>query len=351
MATSTITELDLSTCHPNSLANRINAVPGLKSSAAFFTFLRGNLLLPPSAMSSNVSTPYLEPTPSYSLSPPSPSPLANVIRPSSSSSSSSSSHPRSSTRAATTIASDDDIPPLTLDILTTTPEKTSALKLVADSIAQQRQLASRALVFHPLCLTVLAGLLAGAYQIAWVRGDRRDLGTLVTLCSGAVMSYLMAVRYAASGYIRLAEGVGYDFLRTEDGVGEEDLVLGSKYGGEVVGALVLRLEPAAHHSSGNNSKKKSRAAALKGGKGVIRAWTTRMRYRGKGLGGDLLREAVRITKERCGRDAEVGFAREHANSGMVLPGMFNGVFRKGEVRAARALEAVLAEVEGGRRKR
>ncbi|KAB5572434.1 hypothetical protein GE09DRAFT_668661 [Coniochaeta sp. 2T2.1] len=299
-------------------------------------------------MSSNVSTPYLEPTPSYSLSPPSPSRLANVIRPSSSSSSSSS-HLRTSSRAATTIA-DDDIPPLTLDILTTTPEKISALKLVADSIAQQRQLASRALVFHPLCLTVLAGLLAGAYQIAWVRGDRRDLGTLVTLCSGAVMSYLMAIRYAATGYIRLAEGVGYDFLQTDDGVGEEDLVLGSKYGGEVVGALVLRLEPAAHSNS-NNSKKKSRAAALKGGKGVIRAWTTRMRYRGKGLGGDLLREAVRITKERCGRDAEVGFAREHANSGMVLPGMFNGVFRRGEVRAARALEAVLAEVEGGRRKR
>jgi len=36
MATSTITELDLSTCHPNSLANRINAVPGLKSSTGEF---------------------------------------------------------------------------------------------------------------------------------------------------------------------------------------------------------------------------------------------------------------------------------------------------------------------------
>ncbi len=106
-----------------------------------------------------------------------------------------------------------------------------------------------------------------------------------------------------------------------------------------------------HVLLGGKRKNHHRAANLKGGKGVIRAWTTRLRYRGKGLGGDLLREAVRITKERCGRDAEVGFAREHANSTMVLPEMFNGTFRRSEMRAARALEAVLADFEGGRRKR
>lgn len=37
MATSTITELDLSAaCHPNSIADRINAVPGLKTSTGEF---------------------------------------------------------------------------------------------------------------------------------------------------------------------------------------------------------------------------------------------------------------------------------------------------------------------------
>ncbi|OIW31981.1 hypothetical protein CONLIGDRAFT_652839 [Coniochaeta ligniaria NRRL 30616] len=343
MATSTITELDLSTCHPNSLANRINAVPGLKSSTAFFTFLRANLVLPPSAMSSNVSTPYLEPTSHAALAPPSPSPLAtHVLRATNSAPSS---------RASTTNNSnndDADIPPLSLDILTAKDDKISALKLVADSIAQQRQQASLNLVFHPLCLAILAALLAGAYQIAWVRRDR-DLGTLLTLASGAVMSYLVAIRYAAGPYIQLAEQLQWSFLLSEDG--EEDIVLGSKYGNEVIGTLVLRLEPSGHHAGGGSGKKKSRSAALKGGKGVIRAWTTRLRYRGKGLGGDLLREAVRITKERCGRDAEVGFAKEHANSHMVLPEMFNGPFRKTEMKAARALEAVLADWEGGRRKR
>ena len=60
----------------------------------------------------------------------------------------------------------------------------------------------------------------------------------------------------------------------------------------------------------------------------------------------MLAEAVRITREKCGKDAEVGFAREHANSGMVLWEFFNGVFRKGERRTARALERIAGEVVG-----
>jgi len=65
----------------------------------------------------------------------------------------------------------------------------------------------------------------------------------------------------------------------------------------------------------------------------------------------MLHEAVRLTRERCGRDAEVGFAKEHANSRMVLPEMFNGSFRRAEMRAAKALENVLEQWEGNRRKR
>lgn len=76
-----------------------------------------------------------------------------------------------------------------------------------------------------------------------------------------------------------------------------------------------------------------------------------MRYRGKGVGADMLHEAVRITRERCGRDAAVGFAAEHANSGEVLPEMFNRPFRQAERRAAGALEKVLGEWEGMKRKR
>lgn len=61
--------------------------------------------------------------------------------------------------------------------------------------------------------------------------------------------------------------------------------------------------------------------------------------------------AVRLTRERCGREAEVGFAAEHANSKMFLPEPFNTPFRRSERKAAKSLEKVLADWEGARRRR
>ncbi|POR36310.1 Uncharacterized protein TPAR_03492, partial [Tolypocladium paradoxum] len=56
-----VRELDLSNCGPGFVADRVGVVPGLRSSAAFFTFLRANLVLTASAVSSTANTPYLEP--------------------------------------------------------------------------------------------------------------------------------------------------------------------------------------------------------------------------------------------------------------------------------------------------
>ncbi|KAM7201635.1 acetyltransferase [Rhypophila sp. PSN 637] len=343
-ATTTITELDLSACHPSSIVDKINAVPGLKTSAAFFTFLRANLVLPHSAMSSNVSTPYLEPQHSSSAAP---------LPASLSTSKSTSSSPPASQKS-TNPPLDDDIPPLSLEVLTTQPEKVDALRLIADSIAQQRQLASFSLVFHPLLLSLLIASLACVYQYAWAA--RQDLGITLTLGSGTIMTYLLAIRYVVSPYIAHAESLKYDFLTNPD-TNEDDVVIATRWNKELIGATVLRLEPSSssshhHPSSPSPSKRRSKAQNLKGGKGVIRAWTTKLRYRGRGVGGDMLAEAVRITKEKCGRDGQVGFAKEHANAKMVLPEFFNGVFRKGERRAALALEKVLSEVSSsGRGKR
>ncbi|EOO01416.1 putative acetyltransferase protein [Phaeoacremonium minimum UCRPA7] len=317
-----IRELDLSAYHSHSIADRINdAVPGLKTSTAFFTFLRANLVLPPSAMASNVSTPLLEPSVSQTLPPPSPSPLAQP--------------PQTDL---------DGIPPLSLDVLASRDDKVDAFKLVADSIAQQRQKASLNLVFHPLLLAALIGALSWAGHYGWVT-RYKDLGTTLLLVSGIIMTYLMGIRYLSSPYIRVAEALRWDWLVADDG--EEDTIIGSRFGDEMIGALVLRLEP----NPSLAGKKKNRALSLKGGKGVIRAWTTKLRYRKRGVGNDLLHEAVRVTREKCGKDAEVGFAQEHANSTMVLPNFFNGPFRKQEMQAARTLEKVLGEWEGNRRKR
>ena len=276
-------------------------------------------------MSSNVSTPLLEPTSSVTLQPPSPSPLA---------------HPPT---AAT--LDDADIPPLSLDVLTSRHDKVEALKLIADSVAQQRQRAAFSLVVHPLLAGVLGAVLAVSYHLS----RRTDLGMVLTLGSGIIMTYLMAIRFASSGYIRLAESIDWDWLASEDG--EQDTVVGTRFGNEMIGALVLRLEPAAPSAAAAPRRRNRGAPTLRGGRGVIRAWTTKLRYRHKGVGGDLLHEAVRITREKCGKDAEVGFAQEHANSTMVLPEFFNGTFRKDEIKAARMLEGVLSEWEGSKRKR
>jgi ribosomal protein S18 acetylase RimI-like enzyme len=269
--------------------------------------------------------------------------------------------------------------------------------LVADSIAQQRQQAAMSLIFHPLPLAGLLAVLAAIYRYAWAHHDHNhhhDPGTAMLLASGAVTSYLLAIRLATSGYLRAAEALSWDFLA------DNDVVIGTRFGGEVIGALILRLErpgssnphissplsattsttayshsrtssicsssssttssspsTSNHHNHSNHSNHSNRRkphsrqnSRRGGGKGVIRAWTTKLRYRGRGVGGDMLREAVRLTRERRGRDAQVGFAREHANSVAVLPELFNRGLRQREMRAARALEAVLAACEGGRRR-
>lgn len=270
-------------------------------------------------MSSNVSTPYLEPHTSQTL----PSPPLTTSVP---------------------LAPLDDIPPLSLDVLTSRDDKVAALKLVADSIAQQRQQASSSLATNPLLLSFLVASLAILYRYTWT-SHIPDLGTAMMLASGLIMTYLLGIRHLTSGYLSAAESLNWDWLVDENG--EEDVIIGTRFGTELIGALILHVEP---NISFGNGKKKKGSISMKGGKGVIRAWTTKLKYRGKGIGGDMLREAVRITTQRCGRDAEVGFALSHANSAKVLPDVFNGVFRKGEIRAARALEGVVGNAKGDRKR-
>ncbi|CAH0048693.1 unnamed protein product [Clonostachys solani] len=328
--------------------------------SAFFTFLRANLVL---SSSSCANTPQLEPMQTTASLPASfTKPSASILRHSRSSSTSSISSngstgsrrrqrsPPSPTPSACSLDSlplDDDIPPLSLEPLETPEDKVEGLRLVADSVAQMHQRAFSTVLFHPLCLAGYAATLAGLYQAF---GTKSDLGSCIIVACGVTMSYILLVRYLTSGYIRLAEQTNWWSWMTGGGgaEGAEDIVLGARFGGSLIGALVLRLEP----NPSLVGKKKSRSTALKrGGRGVIRAWTTRMKFRGEGVGNDLLKAAIKVTKEKCGRDAEVGFAQEHANSTMVLPAMFNGSFRRDEILATKALQTAVSEWECTKRKR
>jgi hypothetical protein len=236
----------------------------------------------------------------------------------------------------------DSIPPLTTKTLTTAPDKVAALKLVADSIAQQRQFAAKAALFHPVTIAIYILVLAVASQFLYKSSG--DLPLMVTTWAGITMTFLVGVRAWTSEYIAMAERFSSSFLENNDG--EQDIIIGSRYGEGIIGTLILRIERNGHSSG----KKKSKGGKT-GGKGLVRAWTTKQRYRGAGVGTELLEEAVRLTRDKLGNSAEIGFAAEHANSSIVLPEMFNRGFRKREARAAMALEAVIESTTGSSKKK
>ncbi|KAI6758856.1 hypothetical protein HG530_011096 [Fusarium avenaceum] len=215
-------------------------------------------------------------------------------------------------------------PPLAIEILTQPNEKKDALKLVVDSVAQQRQTASRALIFHPVALSIFTAVVAIAHYGANVG---KDITTMITIYPGIVITYLVAIRYFTSSYIRIAEETDWlDWLKSND---VEDSIIGARFGEEIIGAVILRLN-------------KSDNTAL------IRGWTTKSRYRCRGLGGDVLRESIKIAKRALGRDCTIEFAADHANSHMPFYTIFNGPFLARQASARKALAAAVKDWEEGK---
>ncbi|KAG6007472.1 hypothetical protein E4U54_008819 [Claviceps lovelessii] len=231
------------------------------------------------------------------------------------------------------------IPSLIFGVLTSDLEKQDAMRLVTDSIAQQRQIASFSVIAHPACLT---GLVAGCASIYRLNAQR-DFGTALIMMCGLVLAYLAAVRLLTAKYIRLAEGLKWkQWITRPDG--NNDYVLAARFGDEIIATLVLRIMTSADPTSIKGTRSSS---VRKGGTGVIRAWTTRYRYRDKGIGGDMLRLAVLTTRSKCGHDAPVTFDPEHANSARPLHDMFNRPFMRREERALLALAHAIAACDRG----
>ncbi|KAF4505488.1 hypothetical protein G6O67_007432 [Ophiocordyceps sinensis] len=228
-----------------------------------------------------------------------------------------------------------DPPPLSFEVVSSDRDKRRALRLVADGIAQQRQVASLAIIFHPLCFVALGV----ACTLVW-RRNSPDLGSALMALSGLVMAYLAAIRLYTSPFLRLAENFScHSFLAAPEGY--QDLVLVARFGGEIIGTLVLRLPPRPGAKAGQSSLK------VDAGGGVIRAWTTMLRYRNKSIGADLLRFAVAVTRSACGDDAPVSFDPDHANSSLPLLRIFSRPFRSRDEKAAKALETALRDCDAG----
>lgn len=152
------------------------------------------------------------------------------------------------------------------------------------------------------------------------------------------MAMLLGCRWACEGYVRRAESeaaCGLEWFQKGQKDDEETVVLGTKYGDDLIGTAVLRFpaKNALPTSAFYDDLKKVE----------ITAWTVGLRFRGKGIGRALLEEAVRLAIEREGSDVKVVFAKEHANKVIGGYEMFNGVFRSGERKADKLLRDVAAE--------
>jgi ribosomal protein S18 acetylase RimI-like enzyme len=210
-----------------------------------------------------------------------------------------------------------DIPTLTTQH--TSPSDTAAriaaLRLVTDSVAQQRQAANSALLFHPYNLAAAALVLAAVAQLLRAKLHLDWLG--VGLSSmGVVMTGMAIIRMVTQGYIARAESYGLDWL--DGGGGGADAAGGggseekkkkqqqpadvwvTRFGDEVIGAIVVdwRADARTGHTQGR-----------------IKGWAVRLRYRGRGVGAALLEEVVRAARARGlrGEEEAVVFAEDHAS--------------------------------------
>jgi GNAT superfamily N-acetyltransferase len=198
----------------------------------------------------------------------------------------------SSEASASEQAPANELPQLSTYTAESEDDRIDGLNLIADSVAQQRQVASKMMIFHPINLAVLGVVMAVVAQYMRKHGDPF---VFATTAGGITMSFLILIRWLTGGYIGFAEDIGTEWLG-------EDRVIVAKWGNDVIGALVLGW------ADGDAAKKRGRRRR---GKAIVRGWTVKLKYRSKGVGEGLLEEAVRIAGEK-GADG-ILFAGDHAS--------------------------------------
>lgn len=191
-----------------------------------------------------------------------------------------------------------ELPQLSTYTAESEDDRIDGLNLIADSVAQQRQVASRIMIFHPINLAIFGVVMAAVAQ--YMRKNS-DIFVFATTAGGITMTFLILVRWLTGGYIGLAEEIGAQWLG-------DDRVIVAKWGEDVIGALVLGW------ADGDAAKKRGRRRR---GKAIVRGWTVKLKYRGKGVGEGLLEEAVKVAGEK-GADG-ILFAGDHASEFSCIP--------------------------------
>lgn len=310
---------------------------------AFFTFLRANLALPASPSNSTLSTPYLDASSSQSLPPLGPSSLTTMTNVdscnfhfSSSSSSTSSSFSASPSTtdsvhsfpsSATSFSGDDGWfrgdDEVTTEVLWMDRDKDIALDLIRQSVVEQRTEAFKAVVGHPLVIVWWTLLSAVMWKLGAYMGC--DSTIIMSAVASITAVSIATLWFSLHEYASLAARIDQDWLRLGD------TILGARHRDKLIGTAIIRLE----NSTPRNRRRRTN------GKGFVTAWTVQKQQRRKGVGRQILEEAVRTLRDRAGNGVDIGFAAEHANSVFVLPELFVKRFRMNERMAATVLDGVM----------
>jgi len=236
-------------------------------------------------------------------------------------------------------------------------DRVEALHLIANGVVQQRQIVLQAVIFHPA--VILSSILIFSLLARFVHRHRGYLPLMVVIWIGCLVAGLLSIQRATSSYLRLAEYVGTlawlkEGLRMRGDGGKqtspEDEIWITRYGDEIVGALVLRIVRTTINSHSRNSSSGNLPRALRHRNssgsaarltGVIRAWTVKHSYRHRGVGKGLLEAAVATCQTR--KLSGPIFADDHANSTRLLPRFSNRVFKRHEACAQSLLREIIEE--------
>jgi len=241
--------------------------------------------------------------------------------------------------------------------------RAEALHLVADSVAQQRNLASSALIYHPVTLALLV-IAFGVTRQSFSDGQNVEYIKVFTTFLGITMAFLAGIRLVCGPYIFEAENVGtWEWLNKgrsleqeeETGshvLGDVDEVLLSKFGPDFIGAIIFRgVQPAPSRASPTSNKKVRRTQEpSKQTRMIIRAWTVRTKFRRKEIGSALMEEAIKVGKEKGWLAGGVEIAEDHANSRRVLPTILNGALDRYDKIAQKTLDKKISEFEASQEK-
>lgn len=168
-------------------------------------------------------------------------------------------------------------------------DRKTALWLIADSVAEQRLANAKAVVLHPASLAVLV-------LVTVLLAKCCSLFLLVILMASLAVLGLASLYWITMDYGTLAQSISWDSLdsgrKIGHGKGEDPIVLVSRWGEEIIAALVLRV-------------------AKRERKGYVKAWTVDSSYRGNNVGIGLLDEGVRVAWGKGARC--VVFDGDHAS--------------------------------------